>query len=75
MKKHKCYTVYSLTPTPKKKDFCRLVEMFERKEDAELVLTALEKVNVSFNYYKIVEEYLEDVKREKVVAHKNEENK
>ena len=74
MKKHKCYTIYSLTPTPKKKDLYRLVEVFDTMEDAEFVLAALEKVNVSFHCYKIIEESYEDVELEKEIS-RNEHEK
>lgn len=53
--KEKYYTIYSLTPAPWGDDY-RLIEIFDRREDATLVLRVLENVNVLFNCYKIIEE-------------------
>jgi hypothetical protein len=53
------YSIYSLAPTEDGEDDYRLVEMFEREEDAELVLAALEKVNFSFNCYRIQEMHVD----------------
>lgn len=64
--KYKYYVIYSLTPAPLGKDYHRLVECFDNKKDAESVLSILEKVNVLFHCYKIVKEYLEDIKNEKI---------
>lgn len=49
------FAIYSLTPLSQGIDEHRLVEIFETKQDAEKVLSALEQVNISFNYYKIIE--------------------
>jgi hypothetical protein len=49
------FAIFSLTPLPGKRDDYRFVELFETKKDAEFVLRALEKVNIDFNLYKIVE--------------------
>jgi len=48
------YSIYELTPTYNGDDF-RLVESFDTLDDAEFILQQLEKVNISFNYYKIVD--------------------
>ena len=66
----KYHVIYSLSPAPNKKDHYRLIEIFERKEDAEIVLSALEKVNVLFHCYKIVEEHGEDIEFQKEVDRK-----
>lgn len=49
------YSIYNIVPAPWG-DSYRFVEMFDTEEDAEEVLAALEKVNILFNLYKIVEE-------------------
>lgn len=51
--RHSCYTIYELTPAPWGDDY-RVVKVFDRVEDAEAVLEALEKVNIDFSYYKII---------------------
>ena len=48
------YYIYSLSPAPWGDDY-RFVEAFNTKEDAILVLEVLEKVNIDFNLYKIIE--------------------
>jgi len=75
MKKYKYHAIYSLTPSSPKTDYYRLIELFDNKEGAEFVLTALEKVNMSFHCYIIVEEYLEDIKIEKEVLRNNGKSK
>jgi hypothetical protein len=52
----KLYYIYSLDPNPNGTDDYRLVEAFESREDAEYVLLALEKVNILFHCYQIIEE-------------------
>lgn len=52
------YKIVSLNPNPDGTDDERLVEGFENKDDAEFVLSALEKVNVLFHCYQIKEEIL-----------------
>jgi hypothetical protein len=47
-------SIYSLTPAPWGDQY-RLVESFETWEQATEVLKALEKVNISFNLYKLVD--------------------
>lgn len=47
------YCIYSLTPAPWGDDY-RFVEGFDTKESAELVLKALEDVNIDFNVYQII---------------------
>lgn len=47
------FVIYSLSPAPWGDDY-RFVEAFNNREDAELVLNALEKVNINFNLYKII---------------------
>ena len=49
------FAIYSLIPAKDGIEH-RLVEIFERKADAELVLKVLEFVNVSLNTYQIMEE-------------------
>jgi hypothetical protein len=51
---NKYYSIYSLSPAPWGDDY-RLVEIFDNRADAELVLKALESVNAIFNCYEIVE--------------------
>ena len=48
------YCIYSLSPAPWGDDY-RFVEAFNTKKDAILVLEVLEKVNIDFNLYKIIE--------------------
>lgn len=48
------YAIYSLTPAPWGDNY-RLVEIFDTKRDAEDVLKSLEKVNIFYKVYKIVE--------------------
>jgi hypothetical protein len=48
------FAIHSITPAPWG-DAYRLVETFETKEQAEIVLKALESVNISFNCYQIVD--------------------
>lgn len=50
----KCYAIYELTPAPWGDDY-RYIKAFDRKEDAEKVLAALESVNIDFSLYKIIE--------------------
>ncbi len=50
------FSIYSLCPAPWG-DRYRLVEMFDTEEDAKLIWNALQKVNILFHYYKIVEEH------------------
>lgn len=50
------FSIYNLHPAPWG-DHYRLVEMFDTEKDATAVLLALEKVNILFNCYKIVEEH------------------
>jgi len=47
-------SIYSLTPAPWGDDY-RLVESFETWEQVTEVLKSLEKVNISFNLYKLVD--------------------
>ena len=47
-------SIYTLTPAPWGDDY-RLVESFDTWEQAVEVLKALEKVNISFNLYKLVD--------------------
>lgn len=49
------YSIYSLCPAPWG-DSYRLVEMFDTEDDAKEILASLEKVNISFHCYRIVEE-------------------
>jgi len=49
------FSIYSLSPAPWG-DSYRLVEMFDTEDDAKEVLASLEKVNILFNCYKIVQE-------------------
>lgn len=49
------YTIYSLCPAPWGDQY-RFVESFDTKDDANMVLAALEKVNILFHCYTIVEE-------------------
>lgn len=46
------YQIVSVTPGILE-DEERLVEQFDRKADAEIVLQALESVNMNFNVYKL----------------------
>ena len=48
------YCIYSLTPAPRGDEY-RFVEGFDTRESAELVLKALEDVNIDFNVYRIIE--------------------
>lgn len=48
------FVIYELTPAPWGDDY-RIVKGFCCKEDAESVLRALERVNIDFSVYKIVE--------------------
>ena len=48
------FVIYSLTPSKGGMEY-RLVEVYDTKADAELVLNSLESVNVYFNTYRIVE--------------------
>lgn len=48
------FAIYSLTPAPWGDDY-RLIEMFEKREDAEAVLAALERVNILCHDYRIVD--------------------
>ncbi len=52
---YKVHSIYSVTPAPWG-DSYRYLESFEVYEDAVSVWNALEKVNIMFNCYKIVEE-------------------
>lgn len=49
------FSIYSLCPAPWGTSY-RFVESFDTKDDAKEVLAILEKVNISFNCYRIVEE-------------------
>ena len=51
------FAIYSLTPAPWGDDY-RFVEGFDTKDQAEVVLKALESVNIDFNLYKVVEHSL-----------------
>lgn len=51
----KFYSIYSLDPDENGDEEYRLVEMFESEEDANYVLSALEKVNVMSNTYRLQE--------------------
>ncbi len=46
------YAIYEITPVLYGDDY-RFVQGFDRREDAEYVLKALEKVNIDFHLYKI----------------------
>lgn len=48
------FSIHSISPAPWGYDY-RLVETFDNKEQAEIVLKALESVNISFNCYKIID--------------------
>lgn len=48
------YSIHELTPAPWGDDY-RLVGFFNTKEDAEIVLKALESVNIDFSVYKIID--------------------
>jgi len=50
----KLWIIYENFPT-KNKNEKRVVEVFETKEDAQIVFDALESVNKSFNCYTIEE--------------------
>lgn len=50
------FSIYSLCPAPWG-DHYRFVEAFDTKEDAMAVLLVLEKVNILFNCYRLVEEH------------------
>ena len=57
------FVIYSLCPAPWG-DAYRFVEAFDTEDDAKAVLVVLEKVNISFHCYKIVEEdYIQTNKR------------
>jgi len=49
------YSIYSLGPAPWGTDY-RFVEAFDTEEDAKEVLAVLEKVNILFNCYEIIEQ-------------------
>ena len=49
------WSIYSLCPAPWGDQY-RFVEAFDIEDDAKEVLVALEKVNILFHCYKIVEE-------------------
>lgn len=49
------FIIYSLTPDEFNNEHKHVVEIFDTQEDAEYVLKALEKVNISFNAYRIEE--------------------
>lgn len=48
------FAIHKLTPAPWGNDY-RLIETFDTRADAEVVLAALESVNISFNCYQIVD--------------------
>ncbi len=48
------YMIYELTPAPWGDDY-RLIQSFDRKEDAEKVLDVLKSVDIDFHIYKIIE--------------------
>lgn len=57
------WSIYSVCPAPWG-DAYRFVEGFDTEDDAKAVLASLEKVNILFNCYKIVEEeYVQTNKR------------
>lgn len=49
----KLFVIYELTPAPWG-DAYRLIKGFDRKEDADFILEALQKVNIDFSFYKII---------------------
>lgn len=49
------FSIYNVQPAPWG-DSYRLVETLDTEDDAKEVLASLEKVNISFNCYEIVEE-------------------
>ncbi len=51
----KLFQIVELTPDSNGCDDVRVVEIFDRKEDAQLVLDTLERVNVDFNTYRLKE--------------------
>ena len=51
--KHEYFLIVEVTPG-ENGDYIRLVEIFETRQDAETVLTALESINYLFKYYKII---------------------
>ena len=50
------YYIYSIDPAPDGSESKRLVEGFETLDDAQLVLNALEQVNILFHCYRIEKE-------------------
>lgn len=49
------FAIFSIDPGENDEEVFTIVEIFDTKEDAEFVLSALEKVNISYNVYRIVE--------------------
>jgi hypothetical protein len=47
------FAIYSIDPDEHNNEVKRLVEVFDRREEAQVVLDALERVNVNWNYYRI----------------------
>lgn len=47
------FAIYSIDPDEDNNEVYRLLEIFDTKQDAEIVLEALEKVNIGFNLYRI----------------------
>ncbi len=64
------FGIYSVDPAPWGEDY-RLVEMFDDIEHAKRVLQTLEKVNISFNFYKIIEWPEERERNDKEKNNKN----
>ncbi|NCB03817.1 MAG: hypothetical protein EOM67_16920 [Spirochaetia bacterium] len=52
------YYIYSIDPAPDGSEDKRLVEGFETLDDAQLVLNALEQVNILFHCYRIEKDEL-----------------
>lgn len=52
---NKLFAIYEVNPTPKGNDY-RFIQAFDRREDAQKVLDALESVNIDFNIYELIEE-------------------
>ena len=48
------FAIYSLSPASWGDDY-RYIEGFDTKDDAKMILAALESVNTVFNVYKIIE--------------------
>lgn len=54
MKQEIYYGIFELTPAPWGDDY-RLIQFFDNRHDAGIVLKALEETNILFHCYKIVE--------------------